>query len=56
MKLESDATYEDVTGMAERVSGRKPYLDVRWADGKPFGAYADLLEETGLLLEIGANQ
>ena len=56
VKLESDATYEDVTGMAERVSGRKPYLDVRWADGKPLVAYADLLEETGLLLEIGANQ
>lgn len=42
--------------MAARVSRRKPYLDVRWSDGKPLVAYADLLEETGLLLEIGADQ
>ena len=56
VKLESDAAYEEVVGMAERTSGRKPYLDVRWPDGKPLVAYADLLEETGLLLEIGADQ
>lgn len=56
VKLESDATYEEVVGMAERTSGRKPYLDVRWPDGKPLVAYSDLLEETGLLLEIGADQ
>ena len=41
--------------MSKRVSGRDPYLDVRWPDGKPLVAYADLLEEAGLLLEIGVH-
>lgn len=50
--LESDEAYETVVSMAERVSGRKPYLDVRWPDGKHLVAYADLLKETGLLLEV----
>jgi methylmalonyl-CoA/ethylmalonyl-CoA epimerase len=53
VKFESEASYEEIVETAERVSGRKPYLDVRWPDGKPLVAYADLLKETGLLLEIG---
>lgn len=53
VKFESAASYEEIVETAERVSGRKPYLDVRWPDGKPLVAYADLLKETGLLLEIG---
>lgn len=53
--LKSEAAYEEVISMSERVSGRRPYLDVRWSDGRPLVAYADLLEETGLLLEIGKH-
>ncbi len=53
--LKSDASYDEVIEMSKRVSGRDPYLDVRWPDGKPLVAYADLLEEAGLLLEIGVH-
>ena len=51
--LKSDENYQDVLAMAERVSGRKPRLDVRFPDGTPIVFYADLEEEAGLLLEIG---
>ncbi|MCF0133095.1 MAG: VOC family protein [Blautia sp.] len=53
IKFESDATYEEIVETGKRVSGRAPYLDVRWEDGRPLVAYADLLQEAGLLLEIG---
>lgn len=53
IKFESPASYEEIVETGKRVSGRKPYLDVRWEDGRPLVAYADLLEEAGLLMEIG---
>ena len=34
------------------ISGRPPYLDVKWPDGRPLVAYADLLQEAGLLIEV----
>lgn len=51
--LKSDEKFFDVIEMAQRVSGRPPKLDARFPDGTPICAYADLQEETGLLLEIG---
>lgn len=54
--LENQESYEDVLSMATRVSGRPPALTVEFPDGKPIVAYADLKEEAGLLLEIGAEQ
>lgn len=53
--LESDQSYTDVLEMARRVSGRKPALSVRFPDGTPIVFYADMLKETGLLLEVGNN-
>lgn len=37
---------------AKQISGRPPYLDMRWPDGRPMVAYADLLQEAGLLIEV----
>lgn len=53
--LKTDETYTDVLSMAKRVSGRDPRLEVKFPDGTPIVAYADMEEEAGLLLEIGAN-
>ncbi len=54
--LKTEESYEDVLAMADRVSGRKPRLEVKWPDNRPIVAYADLEEEAGILLEIGAKQ
>lgn len=53
--LETGESYEDVLDMAERVSGRRPALTAEFPDGRPIVAYADLKEEAGILLEIGAR-
>lgn len=53
--LKTDESYEDVLAMAERVSGRKPRLETKFPDNRPIVAYADLEEEAGILLEIGAH-
>lgn len=52
VKFETKATFDDVLGMAERISGRKPYLEIDWPNGEPIVAYADMIKETGILLEI----
>lgn len=54
--LETKDSYEDVLAMAKRVSGRDPALRVEFPDGTPIVAYADMKEEAGILLEIGADQ
>lgn len=52
VKLETKEKYDDVMAMAKRISGREPYLEMKWTDGTPIVGYADMLKETGLLLEI----
>lgn len=52
VKLDTDQSYEEVLEMAKRISGRPPYLDIRFQDGTPIVAYADMQKETGLLWEI----
>lgn len=52
--LRTDESYADVLAMARRVSHREPRLEVQFPDGTPIVAYADLEEEAGILLEIGA--
>ena len=52
VKLETKENYRSVLDMAERISGRKPALDIRFQDGTPIVAYADMVKETGLLVEI----
>lgn len=56
LKFDSDDSFETVVGEAEEISGRPPYLDVRWPDGRPLVAYADLLKECGLLIEISPKE
>lgn len=51
--LETKESYQDTLAMAKRISGRDPYLEIKFPDGTPLVAYADMLKETGLLLEIG---
>lgn len=51
--LESKEHYTDTLAMAERISGRKPALSVRFPDDTPVVFYADMLQEIGLLLEVG---
>ena len=36
--------------MAKRVSKREPRLEIKFPDGTPIAAYADLEEEAGILL------
>lgn len=52
VKLETKESYDSVMEMAKRVSGKGPYLEIQWPDGKPIVGYADMLKQTGLLLEI----
>ena len=52
IKFDTDNTYEEVVGEAEKLSGRPPYLEIKTPDGNPIVAYADLIEEAGLLVEI----
>lgn len=53
--LETKEHYTDVLDMAKRVSGREPYLEIKFPDGTPIVAYADMQKETGLLLEISGR-
>lgn len=53
--LKTNEAYMDVLAMAKRVSGRDPRLEVKFPDGTPIVAYADMEDEAGLLLEIGPN-
>lgn len=54
IKFDSEDSYEAIVGTASQISGRPPYLEVRQPDGTPLVAYADLLEEAGLLLEVNS--
>lgn len=56
LKFDSDDTFETVVKEAEEISGRPPYLDVKWPDGRPLVAYADLQKECGLLIEISPGE
>lgn len=54
--LKTEDSYKDVLEMAKRVSGREPRLETKFPDGNPIVAYADMEEEAGILLEIGAGE
>ena len=54
IKFDSENSYDEIVGTACKISGRPPYLEVRTPDGNPLVAYADLLEEAGLLLEVNS--
>ena len=56
VKFETSDDYQTIVGEAERISARPPYLDVKWPDGKPLVAYADILQETGLLIEVSGGE
>lgn len=56
LKFETEDSYETVVREAEEISGRPPYLDVKWPDGRPLVSYADLQEECGLLIEISPGE
>lgn len=51
LKFETKDSYETIVQEAQEISGRSPYLEVKWPDGRPLVAYADLLKECGLLVE-----
>ena len=52
MKFETEESYQDVLSMAKEISGRDPYIEMKFPDGTPIVAYADMQKETGLLVEI----
>lgn len=56
IKFETPKHYTDIVETCEKISGRKPYLDIKFPNGIPLVAYADLLEEAGLLIEAGGNE
>lgn len=56
LKFETDDSFETVVQEAEEISGRPPYLDVKWPDGRPLVSYADLQEECGLLIEVSPGE
>lgn len=55
VKFETDETYQGLLEKAERISGRPPYLEITFPDGRPIVAYADLQKEAGLLVEISGE-
>ena len=55
VKFETENSVESVVERCSEISGRRPYLEVKWPDGRPLFAYADLLHEAGLLLEVTAE-
>lgn len=55
VKFETDESYQDVLDMSRRISGRDPYVEMKFQDGTPIVAYADMQKETGLLVEISNN-
>lgn len=52
VKFETEESYQDVLSMAKEISGRDPYIEMKFPDGTPIVAYADMQKETGLLVEI----
>lgn len=52
VKFETKDSFETVVKECEEISGRKPYLDIRWPDGRPLCTYTDIHEETGLFIEV----
>lgn len=52
VKFETEESYRDVLSMAKEISGRDPYIEMKFPDGTPIVAYADMQKETGLLVEI----
>ncbi|HJC75082.1 MAG TPA: VOC family protein [Candidatus Mediterraneibacter faecavium] len=56
VKFDTADSYQTITGEAEKISGRPPYLNVEWPDGRPLVAYADLLKEAGLLIEVSGGE
>lgn len=56
VKFETEDNYQTIVSEAEQISGRPPYLKVGWPDGRPLVAYADLLDEAGLLIEVSGGE
>lgn len=56
LKFDTEDDYQTIVSEAEQISGRPPYLDVKWPDGRPLVAYADLLDEAGLLIEVSGGE
>lgn len=56
LKFETKDSYETIVQESREISGRSPYLEVKWPDGRPLVAYADLLKECGLLLETSPGE
>lgn len=56
VKFETEDNYQTIVSEAEQISGRPPYLNVEWPDGRPLVAYADLLDEAGLLIEVSGGE
>lgn len=56
VKFETEDNYQTIVSEAEQISGRPPYLNVGWPDGRPLVAYADLLDEAGLLIEVSGGE
>lgn len=52
VKLKTQESYDSVLKMAKKISGKDPYLEIKWLDGNPIVAYADMQKEIGLLMEI----
>lgn len=52
IKFETDEPHEEICRQIQAVSGRRPYLECTWPDGRPLVDYADLLQECGLLIEV----
>lgn len=50
--FESSETYAEAYAHAEKISGRKPYLEMKHEDGTPMLSYLDLQKEMGILLEV----
>lgn len=55
VKFETEESYQDILSMAKEISGRDPYIEMKFQDGTPIVAYADMQKETGLLVEISNN-
>lgn len=56
LKFDTADSYEEIVEEAEEISGRPPYLQVKWPDGRPLVAYADLQKECGLLIETSPGE
>lgn len=52
IKFDTENSHQDICDQIQSISGRKPYLNVTWPDGRPLVDYADLLQECGLLVEV----